>query len=178
LDAAVAVFAYHRTPTTIEPIALVESAPSGWWYSAPLPDGQVVAALVTDAALLRRGAVRWVEELRLAPHTRERIGGAVLAGPLRTVSATCSKLDCVWGDEWIAVGDAAMAGDPLAGDGVHRALQEGARAGYAILASARQPSRCDYCRGVEAAFEAHRRRRAAYYERETRWPDTLFWRRR
>ena len=37
---------------------LVETVPEGWWYTAPLPHGQAVAALMTDADLLRGLRIR------------------------------------------------------------------------------------------------------------------------
>jgi flavin-dependent dehydrogenase len=179
VDRAVAVFGFFRITNPLEPVALVESVPDGWWYSAPCPHGRLVAAFVTDVDLLGSGARGWAGALQSASHTSERLSAAVPEGSMRTVSATCSKLDCGWGDHWIAVGDAAMAGDPLSGDGVHRALAQSARAMEAFLATGRSSSAAaDYRREVDDGFDVHCRRRAAFYARETRWPDAPFWRRR
>lgn len=78
------------------------------------------------------------------------------------------------------VGDAACAWDPLAGQGVLRALNEGQLAARAID---------DYMRGVRYAlkeyeaqvqknFSRYLQERCEIYRKETRWRSSPFWCRR
>ena len=82
---------------------------------------------------------------------------------------------------WIAVGDAALAVDPISGSGVVRALraaQAGTETALALL-EGRSPQ-------TIARYEADRDRecteylyeRAMYYDIERRWPGAPFWQRR
>ncbi|WP_206093236.1 NAD(P)/FAD-dependent oxidoreductase, partial [Pseudomonas viridiflava] len=53
-DRLVGISAYFSSSDLpVESSSLVEAIPAGWWYSAPLPDGRMVAVLMTDADLLQ-----------------------------------------------------------------------------------------------------------------------------
>jgi flavin-dependent dehydrogenase len=162
----------------------VEAVACGWWYSALLPDGRQVAALMTDADLLPAGAIArrtfWRRWLRQAPHTQARLGPDTTDIGLRIVSAWSARLDKMAGPRWLAVGDAAMAFDPLSAQGVMWALESGQAAARALDASLRGDVQAigDYARQGEADYAAYLRDRGAVYGREHRWPDSPFWRRR
>jgi flavin-dependent dehydrogenase len=82
---------------------------------------------------------------------------------------------------WLAVGDAALAVDPISGSGVVRALRTARAAAATVLAMLTG----DESRPI-AAYEAERdrectqylRERAQYYGAERRWDSAPFWRRR
>ena len=107
---------------------LVESTADGWWYTAPLPADAMVGMLMTDADLCRRDGLaetaRWHARLQAAAMTAARVGGAPPRSTPRVFSAASHRLTRP--DDlrpWIAVGDAALAVDPLTGSGVLRALR-------------------------------------------------------
>ena len=55
---------------------LVEAVERGWWYSAALPDGRLVAAFMTDHDLLPPGSTNpetWLSLLDGAAHTARRL---------------------------------------------------------------------------------------------------------
>jgi flavin-dependent dehydrogenase len=81
---------------------------------------------------------------------------------------------------WLAVGDAALAVDPVSGSGVIRALRTARAAAETVLA---------VLAGDRAAiedYEADRNKecttylieRLSYYGAESRWPSAPFWQRR
>ena len=115
---------------------LVEAIECGWWYSAPLPDGQHVTALMTDADLLPLGqAARtafWRDQLQQAPHIEARVGHSAISPITRVASACSSRSPTVAANDWVAVGDAAAAFDPLSSHGVSWALESGLMAAEAI----------------------------------------------
>jgi flavin-dependent dehydrogenase len=82
---------------------------------------------------------------------------------------------------WLAVGDAALAVDPISGSGVVRALQTAHAAATTVIAILTG----DESRPI-AAYEAeldrectqYLRERAQYYGAERRWDSAPFWRRR
>jgi flavin-dependent dehydrogenase len=80
----------------------------------------------------------------------------------------------------LAVGDAAIAFDPLSGQGVYGALESGMLGAKAIQ---------DHVNGINGAFEEYGqarkkslaeylRLRRAFYAEEQRWPHAAFWQRR
>ena len=178
-----AVMFLERTPDPAD-YTLIEATQEGWWYTAALPNRRTVVAYMTDADLYarasRRAANPWRDRMREAPHTRARIGADLGGATPKLVAAHSSRLGSVAGDNWLAVGDAAAALDPLSSQGIYKALQCGLLAADAIRrhfdGDARSLDR--YQRTVEAQFSTYLRQRSAYYRMEARWPDSPFWRRR
>jgi flavin-dependent dehydrogenase len=163
--------------------ALVESAENGWWYSAPVPDGCVAVAFMTDYDLLpeapRNLAGFWSAQLRRAPHTLQRVGRFPREDEVHVVSASSYRLERVMGPNWLAVGDAAMAWDPLSGQGVRKALESGLLAAQAIAESRRHPAALEnYATWVVDSFHHFQALHARHYGAERRWPDSVFWNRR
>jgi flavin-dependent dehydrogenase len=163
----------------------IEAAPSGWWYAALLPSTECVVAFLTDADLIdaaHRTLDGFVERLREAGHLHARLVGLGyrIAGRPRGAEAGSSWLDRFAGDGWVAVGDAAIAFDPLSSQGLLCALDTGSRAGHAIdraLAGDAGPMD-EYCRCVSAIYSAYRQGLAICYAAEGRWKDEPFWARR
>jgi flavin-dependent dehydrogenase len=89
-------------------------------------------------------------------------------------------LDRVFGSNWVAVGDAACACDPIAAQGIHKALFDGLASAAAIA---------DHLKGAADAFDAYQasvagrfreylRSRDYFYHLERRWRASPFWRNR
>jgi 2-polyprenyl-6-methoxyphenol hydroxylase-like FAD-dependent oxidoreductase len=163
---------------------LVEAVESGWWYCAPIPDGRQVVAFMTDADLLPAGqaarAVFWQDQLRLTAHTRDRVGPNTTAISPQIVTACSSRSPIAARDDWIAVGDAALAFDPLSSQGIAWALESALMAAEAVDGHLRGNSQSlwSYAFQVESAFVRYLEMRANYYSRESRWPLSPFWLRR
>jgi flavin-dependent dehydrogenase len=163
---------------------LVEACADGWWYSALLPGARLIAVYMTDADLLPRHrglwSAFWQARLQQATHTQARLHSFDLQNVPRVVAANSSRLDCVSGRGWLAVGDAAMAFDPLSSQGLVQALASGIRAGEAL-------NRClagettaidEFNIRADNEFRKYLRLRGVYYGREQRWSQSVFWRRR
>jgi 2-polyprenyl-6-methoxyphenol hydroxylase-like FAD-dependent oxidoreductase len=167
---------------------LVEAAAPGWWYSAPLPGGGLITMLMTDADLSRRSRLRdtsaWLDALNGATATSARTAGARRTGA-PSVQAATSVRTVRRRDRlpWLAVGDAALAVDPITGSGVVRALRTAAAAALTVeqlldAAPAAHPAiitAYEHARDLECDEYLHTRRGyyAAVGDR-----DTDFWRRR
>jgi flavin-dependent dehydrogenase len=179
-DRMVAVVGW-LTSSSPEADLLIEASEDGWWYSAPQPNGQLVVALMTDADLTPAGSrnqltARWHAALRRTEHTAERSRGASLASPIRIVRADSGRLLSDRRPGFCAVGDAATALDPLAGNGVARALRSGLEAAEAIDQALSGSSLVES--GIAERFADDLNRRARYYLLERRWPAAPFWVRR
>ena len=162
---------------------LVEAVENGWWYSAPLADGQLVAAYMTDADFVQAEAEKvafWSDCLRRAGHTRERLRGYPPPSRLAIRPANSAFMERPAGVNFLAVGDAALPFDPLSAQGIYKALRGAIRAAQVIAAGrdGRSDEAEKYCVELQSEFLRYLERRAAYYRMEVRWPDSRFWQRR
>ncbi|MFJ5885120.1 NAD(P)/FAD-dependent oxidoreductase [Kitasatospora cineracea] len=168
-------------PPGADTTTTVESAPDGWWYTAPLPAGRRLLAWYTDADTPvgaetfpgRLAATRYVAPLAAA-HPWPATGGP------RRAPAHGAHLDAVHGEGWTAAGDAAAAFDPLSSQGILTALFTGLRAGQAVHArlGGDREAMAEYARAVAAVRATHLRNHRAHYAAERRWSDRPFWQRR
>lgn len=151
----------------------VESAPSGWWFSAPAPKDLMIAGFVTDADLSTGPPQRvWEHALQSAPKTSARIA-APHSGVKVVSAATIRPPDCL-PSNYIPVGDAAMAFDPLSGSGITMAIETGVDAANAILRNDANSYRVS----LHRRFSRYLTRRSQVYSWETRHSHRPFWQRR
>ena len=156
---------------------LIESDRDGWWYSADLSKTRGVGVYMTDADLLGGGRCPKDQWRRTAPLTRARIGPTIDNVDFRIVSAATSRLTTVTdGARWLAVGDAAIACDPLWGQGIVSALASGQSAAQAVTEG--PEALAEFGTATQRRFNDYLRSRTYYYRRETRWPHSVFWARR
>ncbi|WGV20098.1 tryptophan 7-halogenase [Pseudomonas putida] len=166
------------------PASAVESLADGWAWMARLEDGRCYWQVTLDAAGLpgkagladycaaRRGCSTLVAELfdqqALAPaQVHARSSTAILAG------------ECV-GQDWIRVGDAAMAVDPLSGNGIFQSLSSALQAPVVINTLLRRPERAELARQfhqqrVEQLFLRFARIGRDFYGQEQSRAGQPFW---
>lgn len=157
---------------------LIEAVENGWWYSAPLPKARTVFAYMTDSDLWRNS--HWGELLSLAPLTSQRVAAIEAQPRIRIVSAASEVRQPVTGPNWIAVGDAALAFDPLSGLGVYKTIETGLRSSAAIARSFKgDPSgMVEYENWTAEGFRSYLSIRCQFYRSVARWPRSRFWLRR
>jgi flavin-dependent dehydrogenase len=168
-------------------ITIVEATADGWWYTAPLPGGARVLALHTDRDLpAARVAARLSGLPRQACATTQEVAAAIapcfdsaiVASGYTTANG--SFLQCPVGEGWLAVGDAAIATDPIAARGLLHALYTGIAAARAI--GRRLSGEVDafqaYAAVVANLVEQYRHGQRHCYSQEQRFPNSEFWRRR
>ncbi len=186
LDAQVGVVGFMLgAPRAAEAHNFVEAMPDGWFHSSRIPRGRFVVTYMTDADLIphSRGALEdfWLAQLAGTRHTRARLEGCRLEAPPRVVAANTSCVDAVFGDGWVAVGDAAMTCDPMSSQGVLNALETGRRAGEAVdlyLAGDGGRELQAYRDEVVGEFEVLVDNAKHNYRNHVRWPDSPYWQRR
>jgi flavin-dependent dehydrogenase len=166
---------------------LVEAVADGWWYSLLLPDHRLVVAFMTDADLLDSTGARRADGLRAllerAPATASRVQAAEASlewSQARIRPAHTGRLEAVAGADWLAVGDAAVAFDPLASYGIAAALGEGFYAAAAVAdhLGGRRDALLDHVRLIDRTLAPYLVLCHDRYALEQRWPDAEFWRRR
>jgi flavin-dependent dehydrogenase len=181
VDRLVAVLGYARHVSGDCDLRLViEAAPGGWWYRCPSPRGYQQIVFLSDADLvsaLTRSTVNWFAK----SGAKTELGqGLIIDEPMRIVAANTYCRDAIRGDNIVLIGDAAMAGDPLAGDGVSWAITSGLNAAEIIPSAAqdREAALAAYSDIALARFTEFLTTRRDTYGHVRRWPHSLFWSRR
>ncbi len=164
---------------------MLEAAEHGWWYAARLPDRRCVAALATDADIVRsKGLNRdgpWLDSLLDTRHIVAALAGSALeANSVATWVAVSFLRDRITGPDWLAVGDAASGYDPLSSQGIQKAMTDAVDAADAVaerLGSGAEVGAA-YAEKVAGRFADYLANRNHFYGQETRWADAPFWRTR
>ncbi len=165
-------------------LTLIEAGADGWWYSALLPGSGAVAVYMTDADLYaqanRRGQDYWRRAFGNTAVIQSGLDLRTLKSQPVVVAAHSSRSRFAAGANWLAVGDAAVAYDPLSSQGIYRALQSGLRSADAIrrYLDGDRAALQEYASSIEHEFAEYLRLRRQYYSYVRRWPDSTFWKRR
>lgn len=164
----------------------VESLPDGWAWMARLADGRCYWQLTLDVA-----SSDLPPREQLLEYCRQRRGCSALVRAFfagteergldlhaRSSTAILSLEAC--GDNWIRVGDAAMAVDPLSGNGIFQSLSSALQAPVVINTLLRAPQRAALAQRfhqqrVEQLFLRFARVGRDFYASERQWVDLPFW---
>jgi flavin-dependent dehydrogenase len=110
------------------------------------------------------------------------VNGCELKWGPSAFSAVSQRLRRAPGDRmrWLAVGDAALAVDPVSGSGILRALRTAKAAASAVLSTFAGDENAIPCYESDRDDEctSYLVKRAGYYRMEQRWPNAPFWQRR
>ncbi|MCP3384897.1 tryptophan 7-halogenase [Bradyrhizobium sp. CCGUVB4N] len=185
LDRLSFVYGFFDAPEAAAPsqLTLLEAQELGWWYKARLPDRRLAIAFASDASIIRdhnlAHASEWLALLRTTSHVAQAIEGYRLKD-IVVRAAPSFRLDRVTGANWLAVGDAAAACDPISSQGIMNALEDGIRAAAAIagVLGGRSDGNDRYARYLDARYTEYVVNRNYLYGLERRWPKSPFWQRR
>ncbi|KAF0865606.1 NAD(P)/FAD-dependent oxidoreductase [Pseudomonas sp. LD120] len=164
----------------------VHSLEDGWAWMARRADGQCYWQLTLDVA-----SARLPGKAQLLDYCRQRrqasdLATAFFAGAaeqdlhLHARSSTAILCPQVCGANWLRVGDAAMAVDPLSGNGIFQSLSSALQAPAVINTLLQRPERTALAgrfhqQRVEQLFLRFARIGRDFYADEQRWPEQPFW---
>ncbi|CAG8462647.1 5769_t:CDS:2 [Paraglomus occultum] len=182
---------------------LVESCAFGWWYTSLLPNKQRIVGFHTDDDLIKlinkKRKIRQAEEFyefmrETAPHTTKRInehsycpgGKRVMCMPANSESLFRFAS---YENRWIAIGDSAVSFDPLSSQGMLTALYSaklGAEAIFFQYFNGKKTRNKEvtvqpleiFQQYIENTFHKYKSEKRFFYNKEQRWRDEVFWRRR
>ncbi|RBJ77617.1 FAD-dependent oxidoreductase [Pseudomonas sp. MWU12-2534b] len=164
----------------------VYSLEDGWAWMARREDGQCYWQLTLDVA-----SAGLPGKAQLLAYCRQRRRASALARALfadgeeqqlqlhaRSSTAILSPQVC--GANWLRVGDAAMAVDPLSGNGIFQSLSSALQAPAVINTLLQRPQRAALAQRfhgqrVEQLFLRFARTGRDFYAAEQRWPEQPFW---
>lgn len=172
-------------PASVAPYSAVQSFEDGWAWLAQGDDGRRYLQLTLDVAtagLPPKAGLAAFCTARLAalPAAQAFMAGAVPLGVPYARTSTPVLAAEVAGARWLRVGDAAMAVDPLSGNGIFQALSSALQAPAVIHTLLRFPARAALARTfhrqrIEHLFFRFARIGRDFYAGEDRWPTQPFW---
>ncbi len=163
----------------------LEATPEGWYYQARLPAKKVVSMIVTEKdalySLQKNHFQGFEDALATTTFIGPSIAGLELESPTyHTFPIYSGILPKVEDTSWIAIGDAALSFDPIAAQGVYKALSHGLMVADKVTAFIKNDSSftSPFSQTVLQQYDAYCRNRAHVYGLERRWLNADFWRQR
>lgn len=163
---------------------LVEAFSDGWWYAARAGKRRIVSCLTDADIAVNLGlsdSEKWLALFSETEQIRQSVGGGVIEDEsiTRPANSVCASKVCE--ADWLAVGDAASAFDPLSSQGITKALRSAVFASYAIadlLVKNDLTAVSRYRKFIETEFAVYRKLYKKHYSNEQRWRENIFWQRR
>lgn len=162
----------------------VEACEYGWWYVSPMPNNRVSVVLMSDPDIVNKMQAChpdvWKALLAQISNLGDVVKGAKFSEKPRSFPCYSSYLNAAGGKDWVAVGDAVASYDPISSSGIPRALASGIHGAFIAVDSlfSRGELLSTYAQAIEQDFRQYLQTQWQYYQRETRWPDAVFWARR
>lgn len=167
---------------------VIEACELGWWYHAYLPDNRQVVTLFTDSDIASKMKLQtpqaWNTVLQKTRHIPAHVKRALAANDMappqkiwvrkansqRTLPKTRPR--------FLAVGDAVCAFDPISSMGIGFGLTSACQAASLIADDRPEQSFAVYHDDIRGIFDNYLVTLDSIYQRERRWPEALFWKRR
>ena len=162
----------------------IHACEQGWWYLAPLSDGQAVLLLMTDLDLIQSQQLTNPDHwLALFPETDRFISlrQCIPSNPRLLVKPAQSQLlQEISTHAYLPIGDALASFDPLYGQGVVRAIQTAIGAAtYVSHTPDLTPASCQvFLDQLAGLYQIYLDQWSHFYHIVDRWPQAPFWQRR
>ncbi|QXI36221.1 flavin-dependent monooxygenase QhpG [Pseudomonas xantholysinigenes] len=178
---------WQSSPGT--PMSAVESLDDGWAWMARLADGRCYWQITLDAAAAELPGKAQLpdycaERRRQSSLVAQVFGPEALApAQVHARSSTAILAGSCAGADWLRVGDAAMAVDPLSGNGIFQSLSSALQAPAVINTLLRHPERAALAQyfhqtRIEQLFLRFARIGRDFYRQEQGRAGQPFWARR
>jgi flavin-dependent dehydrogenase len=110
----------------------VEAIEEGWFWGAKIPGNQYRIMLFTDGKTVQNRGGQLLSELADRTRFFKVISPQLKFAPLETCSVTSYVHQNPWDDQFIKLGEAAFALDPLSSNGVEKAMRFSLQAAISI----------------------------------------------
>lgn len=170
--------------TKTNTMSTISASENGWWYSTVVPSDKRIVAFHTDADLIAKSELKSTTSfLKLAQNTttisdilKEHEHSITFQG---TVAANSTKLEQVAGQQWVALGDAALSFDPLSSQGMFNAMASAMQLRTLLLEFGFTAElQKNYTDQINQIWQHYLKHKSIFYQAETRWKTAAFWERR
>ena len=182
-DALTAITARIKSTSPLPHTARIEAFQHGWIYASPLPSGEVIVCLFSDAHVIHQLGFnhpdRWWKQIMETRHIAPYFDPQEVPSQLKIVPAFSSRLvETRQALPMIAAGDAAVARDPLSSSGIPNAIGSGIQAARVAADSLFGEGRLRGAYQEALSMDHHQYLRAHWktYQVEKRWSSSDFWR--
>jgi flavin-dependent dehydrogenase len=169
-------------------LSYIESEAKGWWYTAPIPHQQRIISFHTLAKTgfmdKNQTVSSFLEAASCIQGLNERIDfQQFIKNPNQLIqgytAAQSAAIRPVVGEQWLAIGDAALSFDPLAAQGIFNALYTGLAAAECIyqFLSGNSQDFSEYEQLIDSIGTAYQIHLKQWYGAEMRWEKEPFWNR-
>jgi len=163
----------------------VEAGADQWYWAAPLPDGTTNITVFIDPTLSTRPKAvgnayrQWVAQSQLLSGC---LGGKPVTS-VQVISAAATRVREPIGADWLKIGEAALAVDPLSSQGVQSAIVsglQGAAIVYTLMTEpAAQAAALAFCHDcLNESTKRHLDHTGEFYGQQAQVTPTEFWRMR
>lgn len=162
----------------------IEAIDNGWWYAAPFGDNKMTLMFFTAKNLLpeKGNTIQYLESsYQKTIHLPKPLNLSELRpSSVKTMPVGTSSLEIPYGNNWLAVGDAAYAYDPISSYGITSALASGYYAGNALADHliGKEDALITYRYIMEKAFQGYLEKLLHQYDSEKRWSVNSYWKNR
>jgi flavin-dependent dehydrogenase len=166
----------------ISSLTRIESVENGWWYGAKLPNNEMLIAFYTDQETVKETKMHqtehWMNALKATVSIKDGVEEIMAFDKtVKGFSARSFCLDKITGENWLAIGDAASAYDPITSRGIYKSLTNGNYAAECIskILNNTSHSLTDFENYITQNYSSYLKERTQYYTSEQRWKFSLFW---
>lgn len=173
-------------------MSTIAASKNGWWYSAVIPGNKRVVAFQTDSDLVDRSAFKSIDSFIQLANENAVISKLLEQDKSKTtlqgtVAANSTQLDQVTGQQWAAIGDAAVSFDPLSSQGMFNAMASAMQLSELITESDGINNlneinlnriNITYQQQMNSVWTHYLKHKNLFYNMEKRWKDSEFWKRR
>ncbi|MFC4632507.1 NAD(P)/FAD-dependent oxidoreductase [Dokdonia ponticola] len=178
--------------TETNKMSTIAATENGWWYSTVIPNNKRVIAFQTDSDLIDKHIFKDLtsfikiakENTQIAAILENNKDAIQFHG---TVAANSTRLEHVTGQQWAALGDAAISFDPLSSQGMFHAMANAMQLKTLLLdvniVDAYTTQKEDifqktYTQQLNDIWDQYLHHKNLFYSAETRWKEKPFWKRR
>lgn len=172
-----AVFGWFKILEEAKEISLLKSTPQGWWYCSLLPNKErviVFHGLPNKIAQYQKDPELFIKDFNQAKILETKVTSEHLITQLHTRDASFSVAQQCIGDNWLAIGDAALGFDPISSQGIFFALYSAIR-GAEALASGDYFALENYNNQISQIAQKNHDLRMQYYTAELRYHHEAYW---
>ena len=178
-DKQLAICGFFEGISISTQFSFIEAVSQGWWYTAPLPGGRVVASLFTLPGCYERKSTpeeTLLHRLQSNPQLQQML---LHKKPMHTqfCNASSSVLEQMYAENYAAIGDAALTFDPISSHGMVMAMVSArdATAAYHKFREGDARAFTEYDSLLQQTFTQYEQNRRQIYAAEKRWLGETYW---